>query len=166
MHDQFTSAVRYFLTWNLERILRCLDELSEEQLWQRPNASSNSVGNQVLHLCGNLRQWVLSGVGGEPDDRRRDAEFAARGGHDRAALGAALRRVIDDCVAVVDRTTEAELRPERPVQAYRHDGVFILLHATEHLSYHTGQIIFQTKALLNVDLDFYGGDDLTATGGN
>ena len=158
---EFKAATTHFLEWNLERIVRCLNELSEEQVWARPNENSNSVGNQVLHLCGNLKQWIISGVGGAPDTRTRDAEFAARGGADKALLASMLTTVIQESVEVIDSLQDAsELTHERNVQVYTHDGIFILVHATEHLSYHCGQIIFQTKALLDVDLDFYGGDGL------
>ena len=161
MLPQFTAATRYFFTWNLERIVRCLDELSEAEVWARPNANSNSVGNQVLHLCGNLKQWVISGIGGAPDGRERDAEFAARGGVDKALLASMITTVIQESIEIIDGITDAsELTYVRPVQVYEHDGVYVLLHATEHLSYHCGQIIFQTKALRNVDLDFYGADGL------
>ncbi len=163
MRSSLQSAACYFLDWNLERITRCLDQLSPEQLWQRPNGSSNSVGNQLLHLQGNLRQWVLTGLGGQPDVRERNAEFSATGGVSAEALLTALAEVIRQCKAVIENTTEAELVRERPVQAYTHDGVFIIMHVVEHLSYHTGQIIFWTKALQDIDLDLYGGTDLTQT---
>src|SRR5437867_7915143 len=63
----------------LPRIVDCLELLSEEEIWWRPNEASNSAGNLVLHLCGNVRQWIISGLGGEPDTRERDKEFAERG---------------------------------------------------------------------------------------
>lgn len=157
------SSADYFFTWNLERIVRCMDELTEEQVWQRPNGSSNSVGNQVLHLCGNVSQWILTGLGGAPDGRQRDAEFAASGGVSKAELTQRLTTVITDARGVVNRLTEEEVTAERPVQAYVHNGVFIILHVTEHLSYHTGQIVFWTKAVKDIDLDFYGGVDLSRT---
>lgn len=157
------SSADHFFTWNLGRIVRCMNELTEEQVWQRPNGSSNSVGNQVLHLCGNISQWILTGLGGAPDGRQRDAEFAASGGVSKAELEQRLTTVIAEARAAVSRLTEAEVVTERPVQAYVHDGVFIILHVIEHLSYHTGQIIFWTKALKDVDLNFYGGDNLNAT---
>ena len=161
---QLKNSSIYFFEWNLERVARCLEELSEDQVWERPNGSSNSVGNQLLHLCGNLRQWVLSGLGGRADLRERDAEFAATGGNTKAELFAEFNRVIADCVAEIEQLTEAGILPERPVQAYVHDGTFVLMHVTEHLSYHVGQVVFWTKLLVDRDLDMYGGDDLNAKG--
>jgi len=153
----------HFLHWNLERIARCLDELTDEQIWQRPNASSNSVGNQVLHLCGNIRQWIITGLGGAPDQRARNEEFAATGGVGKAELLARLTEVIQKSETVIAGLSEEDIHRERPVQAFTHDGMFILTHVTEHLSYHTGQIIFWVKALKNKDLDLYAGVALETT---
>jgi len=75
----------------LPRIVRCLEELSREQIWWRANPASNSVGNLVLHLTGNVRQWIISGLGGEPDNRQRDQEFTERGPLPRRVLVAGLR---------------------------------------------------------------------------
>src|SRR5688572_24497957 len=80
----------------LPRILAALDRLSDADLWWRPNEASNSAGNLVLHLCGNARQWIVGGVGGEPDARERQAEFDARGGVTRAELVALLERTFGD----------------------------------------------------------------------
>jgi hypothetical protein len=63
----------------LERIEHCLEQLNDEQVWVRSQPSLNSIGNLILHLCGNLRQWIVAGVGGSPDVRNRPAEFAERG---------------------------------------------------------------------------------------
>lgn len=155
----------YFLEWNHERIVRCVEQLSEDQLWQRPNNNSLSVGNQILHLEGNIRQWALHGLGGMEDVRQRDAEFAANGGISGTELLARLTDIIEDAKLVVSDLNEKNLLRERDIQAYRHDGTFILMHVIEHLSYHTGQIIFFTTAVLNVDLNFYGDVDLTQTAG-
>ena len=163
MLRQLQSAAMYFLDWNHERIVRCVEELSEPQIWQRPNNNSLSVGNQILHLEGNIRQWALHGLGGMADVRDRDSEFAAKGGMGSTELLARFADVIEDAKLAVSDLNEQDLRRERNVQAYRHDGTFILMHVIEHLSYHTGQIIFFTKATLNIDLDFYGDVDLTKT---
>ena len=162
-HTQFTQAAVHFLRWNLERITVCLDELTEREVWQRPNDHSNSVGNQLLHLCGNMRQWIHNGIGQLPDVRQRDSEFTATGGLTKQQLLTELRETISTAVAIIEQQDAASLRPERPVQAYVHDGNFIILHVVEHLSYHTGQIIFWTKLLRDKDLNLYGGDNLNQT---
>lgn len=163
MLPQLKSISTHFLLWNLERIGRCLEELTEAQVWERPNSNSNSVGNQVLHLCGNITQWILTGLGGAPDVRMRNEEFATVGGISKEALKARLTDVVTESIKVINELEEAEMIRVRPVQAYEHDGVFILTHVVEHLSYHTGQIVFWTKALRDIDLDFYAGDALDST---
>ena len=157
------ATTTHFLNWNLERIGRCLDELTEAQVWERPNTSSNSVGNQVLHLCGNITQWILTGLGSAPDFRHRDEEFAATGGLNKDQLLARLTGVIFESIAVIDGVEEEDVIRIRPVQAYQHDGIFILTHVVEHLSYHTGQIVFWTKALKDIDLNLYADDALDST---
>jgi len=163
MLPQLKFTTNHFFDWNLERISRCLEQLTEDQLWQRPNGNSLSIGNQLLHLNGNIRQWILTGLGGMPDDRTRDAEFAATSGAKKIQLLFELTATISVAKAVVDDLTEEDMITARQVQAFVHDGTFIVMHVTEHLSYHTGQIIFWTKALLDIDLNLYGGIDLGMT---
>lgn len=154
-----TSAL-YFLRWNHERIVRCVEELPENKIWHRPNNNSLSVGNQILHLEGNIRQWAVHGLGGRPDVRKRDDEFAAEGGISAAELLARFSEVIEDAKLVITDLTEEDLRKEYQVQAYKEDGVYVLMHVIEHMSYHTGQVVFYTKAVLNKDMEFYGGLEL------
>lgn len=154
-----TSAL-YFLHWNHERIVRCVEELPENKIWHRPNNNSLSVGNQILHLEGNIRQWAVHGLGGRPDVRKRDDEFAAEGGIAAAELLARFSEVIEDAKLVITDLTEEDLRKEYQVQAYKEDGVYVLMHVIEHMSYHTGQVVFYTKAVLNKDMEFYGGLEL------
>ncbi|MEP7362833.1 MAG: DinB family protein [Acidobacteriota bacterium] len=141
------------LEQNYGRIADCLGRLTEEQIWQRPGEASNSLGNLALHLAGNLRQWILHGVGGQPDVRVRDEEFAARGGPSREELLAGLREVVEQTNGVI---RNAELAKQIHVQKYDITALEGIIHVLEHFSYHTGQIAFATKALLDVDLAFYG----------
>lgn len=157
------ASALHFLHWNHERIVRCVEQLPEDKIWHRPNNNSLSVGNQLLHLEGNIRQWAVHGLGGRPDVRKRQGEFDAEGGLSAAELLARFAEVVEEAAFVISDLTEQSLLEERNVQAYRHDGVFVLLHVVEHLSYHTGQIVFYTKAVLNVDLAFYGDVDLGKT---
>lgn len=139
----------------LPRILQCLELLSEEQVWYRANASTNSVGNLVLHLCGNISQYILTGIGGAEDVRDRNAEFTADATHDRDRLSNMISSVINAAVDVVE-----ELRPDmltriKPVQCFQESILSMMIHVIEHASYHTGQIALQTKLLLDMDLGFY-----------
>jgi len=145
---------------SLTRIRKCLAELSEDDIWSRPNEQSNSVGNLVLHLCGNVGQYILSGLGGAPDRRERPGEFSERGPIPRAELLARLERTIVEAAAVIDRLDEENLLRKRVVQGFAYDGVGILVHVVEHFSYHTGQIVYAVKARKGIDLGFYRGVNL------
>ena len=139
---------------HLPRIERCVEQLSDDELWWRANEANNSVGNLMLHLSGNLRQWVVSGVGGEPDRRARQAEFDERGPVPRADLLGRLRRTVADADAALARVDPATLLATRTVQGLSVTGVYAIYHAVEHFSMHTGQIILLTK-LRRGDLGFW-----------
>ena len=141
----------------LHKIERSAGLLSADQLWWRPNPSCNSVGNLLLHLCGNLSQWVLAGLGERPFDRRRRDEFAAREGGDGATLIRRLREVVGECQAVVDRLRSEDLARTHVIQGYERTGFAVLLHAVEHMSYHTGQIVHISKQILgeSAAIEFY-----------
>lgn len=137
------------------RIETCLGRLSEEQVWARGQENENAVGNLVLHLCGNVRQWIISSIGGEPDRRQRDGEFAARGGTSKQQLLERLHTTVEEAVSVI-RALPAERLPERRViQGYEGSVLEAIYHVVEHFSMHTGQIIFATKMLTSADLGFY-----------
>ncbi|GAB4493443.1 MAG: hypothetical protein OHK0019_17390 [Saprospiraceae bacterium] len=146
---------------NTPRIEKCLAELSEAEVWQRPNPASNSVGNLILHLCGNITQYAISSLGNKVDIRDREAEFAAEGGFSKAELLEKLTWTVREAVETIRRASREELLRERAVQGFRMSGIGIIVHVCEHYSYHTGQIAFWTKILKNKDLEFYAGIDLT-----
>ena len=139
---------------HLPRVERCLGKLSEEQIWWRPNDASNSAGNLALHLAGNVRQWIGSGLGGAADTRRRDEEFAERGPLPRARLRSTLRAAVSDACKVLRRLTLEDLAREYRIQKLRVTGLNAVLHVVEHFAFHTGQIIFITKLQTRRDLDF------------
>ena len=138
------------------RVIQCIELLTEEQLWQRPNSDSNSIGNLVLHLEGNLRQYICNGIGEQKDTRQRNSEFSANGSHSKAELLIIWNKVLDDIKPVMNQVTAKDLIVIKPVQCFEENVASILIHVTEHLSYHVGQIAFYTKALKSVDLKFYG----------
>lgn len=148
------------------RIAKCLSELSDGDVWKRPNPSSNSTGNLVLHLIGNVGQWIQSGLAGLPDRRDRDAEFKALEGADRVELAHRIDATIDAAVAVIRNVDPENLLRIRKVQGFEFSGIGIIIHVTEHLSYHTGQMAFWIKLLKDKDLGFYKGVDLNARSGN
>jgi uncharacterized damage-inducible protein DinB len=134
------------------RIQDCLGRLSSEQIWMRNNPNENSVGNLVLHLCGNVGQWIGSGVGGKPDTRQRDAEFAARG---NAELRDRLDTTISEATAIIRNLPIARLSEKIKVQKYDVTVMEAIYHVVEHFAQHSGQIIFATKLLTGQDLGYY-----------
>jgi uncharacterized damage-inducible protein DinB len=158
--SEFIEQSNMRIQESLDKITACLAGLSGDEIWQRPNENSNSVGNLVLHLCGNIRQYIISSLGNTPDKRDRDAEFAAAGGVDKSRLLEQLTATISQAKDIIANASPDELLRVRQVQGFKHSGVAIIIHVTEHLSYHTGQIIFWTKLLKNKDLGFYRHIDL------
>jgi uncharacterized damage-inducible protein DinB len=142
------------LTELMGRIETCVAKLTPEQIWARGAENDNAVGNLMLHLSGNVRQWIICGVGGAEDRRDRDSEFAARAGGD--ALDR-LRSTVAEAVGVMNTLPHARLQEKRTIQ--KHWDLTVLeaiYHVVEHFSMHTGQIIFATKLLTGSDLGFYG----------
>lgn len=151
----FLSSWQYMLAkQNLPHIVECLQHLSEEEIWWRPNSASNSAGNLVLHLCGNVRQWIIAGLGGAEDKRERDREFAERGPIPRQALITQLRRTIRDACRVIARLSDESLTRKYTIQGYHVTGLDAAFHVAEHFGYHTGQIIYITKLKRARDLRF------------
>lgn len=140
---------------SLSRLVSCLGKLSVEQIWQSPNDNCNSVGNLILHLEGNITQWIMSGLGGLPDHRTRPAEFVGNQGLKKEELIERITRAIQDSVSVVDGLSEGDVMEARNVQVFEEDGIGILIHVIEHTSYHTGQVTLLTKMMLNVDTGYY-----------
>ena len=138
----------------LPRLRKALATLPDEDFWWRPNEASNSVGNLVLHLAGNVRQWVVSGVGGAEDVRRRDEEFSRRGGLGSEAL-AALERGVADACGVLDTIEPATLSAPRTIQGMDVSVLEAMYHVVEHFSMHTGQILYITKLRVGKDLGFW-----------
>lgn len=139
----------------LAQIERCAAMLSTEELWSRPNAHVNSVANLILHLTGNVRQWIVASVGGEPFDRDRPAEFAARDGRPASEIVPALHAVVDRACAVIRGLDAEALATPRTIQGYTVLTQTAVLHVVEHFAYHAGQIVHTTKWLKDVDLSLY-----------
>ncbi len=160
----FKQNAQLRLEENLPRIELCLNQLSEEEVWQKPVAAGNSMANLVLHLCGNITQYILSGVGHQPDNRVRSAEFSASGGPSKSELLEQLSRVVHEASQIIASAGEENLLTVRSVQGFQLSGMGMIIHAVEHFSYHTGQIALYTKMLRNTDLGFYKNMNLDITG--
>jgi uncharacterized damage-inducible protein DinB len=158
------SIAENFLAYAVQRmqlserdIRRCCDQLTEEQIWQRDGEHENAVGNLLLHLEGNIRQWILHGVDGQPDIRQRDDEFALAPAVSSTDARAQLAATIDEACTVI-----ATLAPERllevidpqPNGTWRHATILeAIAKVFGHLEMHTGQIILLTKQMMGRDLD-------------
>jgi uncharacterized damage-inducible protein DinB len=151
----FLAQARHLLLQvHLPRLEACLRELSPEQIWWRANPASNSVGNLALHLEGNVRQWIVSGLGGAPDRRERDLEFSALGPIPRPILLARLRQAATDAGRVLRKLDAAALARTYSIQGFRVTGLRAVFHVVEHFSHHAGQIILLTKMLAGKDMKF------------
>lgn len=156
------ESVRHMCDVSVGRIRKCLATVNEEEIWRRPNASTVSIGNLVLHLCGNVRQYIMSGMGGAADTRSRDDEFGETGPVPRATLVQKLDQILSEAREVLDKLTEDDLLGSKTIQGFDLNGLGAILHVVEHFSYHTGQIGFAVKLLKDQDLKYYEGYDLNA----
>jgi uncharacterized damage-inducible protein DinB len=161
IHQALIQEVkRRLLQESLPRTRQCLASLTETEIWHRPNENSNSVGNLVLHLCGNVRQWLISALGQTPDLRTRDAEFAEKGPLPTEQLLELIDKLERDLTPVLDQLRPEDLVRSYTVQGFAETGLSILVHVVEHFSYHVGQITYFVKAHKNLDTAYYAGHDL------
>jgi uncharacterized damage-inducible protein DinB len=137
------------------KIRLSVEMLSDEDLWWRPNPASNSIGNLILHLAGNIRQWVVSGIGGAPDERRRDEEFQADVGYPGPELLAHLEKALGEVGDVLEGLDPEDLLEARTIQGIDTTVLDALYHVVEHFSTHTGQIVYLTKLRTGRDLGFW-----------
>jgi uncharacterized damage-inducible protein DinB len=137
------------------RMRECVESLTDEQLWWRPNEASNSAGNLLLHLNGNVRQWLVASFSNSEDTRDRPAEFAARHVIPSAELIRMLGATIQEAAAVLARLSEADLLRTFKIQGYTVTGLHAVYQVVEHFGLHHGQILYITKQLRGADLGFY-----------
>lgn len=146
------------LNEHLAQIVRCVGLLSTDEVWHRANEHTNSVGNLILHLTGNVRQWILAGLGREAVLRNRPAEFAERGPLPAAEILAPLQQAVARAVEVLADLDAAALEARYSIQGYDVSGLVVVFHVVEHFAFHTGQIVHVTKVLKNVDVSLYDAD--------
>jgi uncharacterized damage-inducible protein DinB len=136
--------------------------LSEEQIWQRSGDNANSIGNLLLHLSGNIRQWIGHGVGGLADVREREKEFEARGGRSTKEVLDLFEKTVAEAINILaemplQRLTERTKPQNRDVAVLE-----AIYQVVGHLMLHAGQIIFATKQITGKDLGFFSRDRNTA----
>jgi hypothetical protein len=170
MAQRETELASVFVEFSRTKLLRqfwprmkeCVAPLTAEQIWWRPNDASNSIGNLLLHLDGNVRQWLVDSFNQNQDQRNRPAEFAAQGGLSAAELLARLGATLDEAAKVLDRLTVDELLAPYEIQGYHVRGLDAVFQVVEHFGLHYGQILYIVKSLLAKDLGFY--KELNKTG--
>ena len=156
-HEFLIESARYLRDVYLPRIARALETLPPDDLWWRPNEETPSFGNLLLHLEGNVRQWILSGLGGQADRRERAGEFAAREGASGADLLAALERTLTEAAEIVADLPAESLFAAHRIQGMATTGMGAIYHVVEHFSWHTGQMVWIAKARAGAEhgLRFY-----------
>lgn len=139
----------------LSKITKCLAELSEEDVWWRAHETDNSIGNLMLHLNGNVRQWIVSGIGGVTDSRERKAEFSERDHLPKSQLLATLEATLREADEALSHLDSSRLLEVCHIQNFDVTYLDAISHVVEHFSMHLGQIIYITKLRKSIDLRFY-----------
>ena len=154
--DEFIEASRIFLKDDfLPKLIHCLERMRYEDIWWRPNEQSNSCGNLVLHLCGNMRQWILNSMGEGNYVRDRDSEFSFRGPISRQVLIENISTTVNEVDKVLEKLPSKRLAERFSLQTYSASGLQAIYHVTEHFSYHLGQILYIYKMRTGKDPGFY-----------
>lgn len=152
--------VRRVLDESFNRIRKCIDMLSQDELWNRLSDETMSVGNQVLHIHGNTSQYILKGLGGKEFERKRDDEFKDHKDLTTETFHFLLNKLEEDVRMVIETLRPDELMRIRPVQVFEESGLSIMTHVIEHTSYHTGQITLLTKLMTGKETGYYEGFNL------
>ncbi len=163
MIESFKTEIKFRLNENLQRIEKCLNLLNEEQVWFKPNENTNSIGNLILHLTGNIQQYANDGLSKSKDNRNRDLEFSTIKSMNKEELLQYISTAVTAACKSIERLSIEKLEEFYSIQGFNLTGVSVAVHITEHLSYHVGQITFTTKMITNKDLGFYGDLDLNIT---
>ncbi|MBI1803225.1 MAG: DUF1572 family protein [Ignavibacteria bacterium] len=153
---EYISYVRRrLLKEYLPRIKQCMNELSDDDIWWRARETDNSIGNLVLHLNGNIRQWIITGLGGTANVRNRQYEFAERNHIPKEELVSMFEATLREADQVLEHFDPAGLLETRHIQIYDVTCLDAISHVVEHVAQHLGQIIYITKLRTGKDLKFY-----------
>jgi hypothetical protein len=144
----FIEAMRETLSEGMRKIEHCVEQLSDEQVWWRPRGEMNSIANLMLHLSGNLRQWIISGVGGAMDVRNRPMEFADRSGRGKGEVLRILKKTVGEADAALAKVTAEELMSARRIQGYDRTVMKAIAHTIPHFRGHVQEIIHMTREQL------------------
>jgi hypothetical protein len=157
MENEIAALFREYSCNKLDMMVKdmrtCVGRLTDVQVWERHGAHENAVGNLVLHLCGNMRQWVIHGVGGAKDIRVRDAEFSADGGLTGAALMELFAKTVEEARGVIASLPAERLVEKITPQTHEVSVLGAVYQVVGHVQQHVGQIILLTKQMTRQDLD-------------
>ena len=159
-----TASVTYLRDTYLPRIEKALETLPADDLWWRPHEDCTSVGNLLAHLAGNVRQWIVSGLGGAADHRARLREFEADREDSVSGLVTALRAAVGEACEVISGLSDDDLMAPRTIQGMETTGFDAIYHVVEHFSWHTGQITWMAKLRAGAGhgMFFYDEDQLNS----
>jgi hypothetical protein len=143
--DAFLAAMRETLAEGLRKIDHCADQLTDSQFWWRPGPEMNSIANLCLHLAGNLRQWIISGVGGANDVRNRPVEFSDRSNRPKSEILELLKETVGEADAILSRLTPEELVSPRRIQGFDTDVLGAVVNSVSHFRGHVQEIIHMTR---------------------
>ena len=165
MNDIILKELKENAVFRLEESLRMIiiafSKITDDMLWKRPTDRGMALGNQILHSCGNMTQYICTSLGELVDERKRDLEFSTITGLTKEELLKQLKTTVRTAQDAIHNATSLQYETVREVQGFRLSGVGVVLHAVEHFSYHTGQVAFWVKQLIQEDLGFYAEMDLT-----
>lgn len=158
--EEFKKNALFRLDESLRMICIALGKIENDVLWKLPVENGITLGNQLLHSCGNMTQYIISSLGEQGDLRERDLEFVVDESKTLDDLIEKLKATVAASKETIENATQEQYIKIRMVQGFELSGVGVVLHAIEHFSYHTGQIAFWIKQLTREDLGFYNGKEL------
>jgi hypothetical protein len=150
-----SDAARNELAEGMRKLEHCISQLSDEQVWWRPRPEMNSIANLMLHLSGNIRQWIIAAVGGAKDVRNRPAEFSDNSHRPKAAILAQLKATVDETDQVLAKLTASELVAPRRIQKFDTNVTGAVVHVVSHFRAHVQEIIHMTRQQLGEKYNFY-----------
>ena len=161
--NEFKKSSIFRLNEGLRMIKISFQQIDEMQLWQLPFENGMCLGNQILHSCGNMRQYLISSLGNQTDMRNREVEFKRTPEIGKESLLALLEDTVAKSISTINTASVTEYLTPREVQGVSLSGLGAALHAVEHFSYHVGQTAFWVKYMTKQDLGFYNGVNLNKT---
>lgn len=161
---EFVQESIHLLQQSLHKIQHCLNQLNFDQLWWRPEPELNSIGNLILHLCGNLNQWAVCGITNTKDERQREQEFSPDADLSLDAIRAILDQTVEQAYETIESLSAATLLERRTIQGFSVTVMGAISHTVPHFVGHTHQIIYLTRLQKGTDYQFDWSPDSSQEG--